>query len=163
RRVRAHPSRRHLALARDPAGMDGRGSQVGARRVPGARARAMLAAARRRALLDRGRPSAVRALAPARDRCVCALRGAQASARRRRPVLAGFPRAVVALTCTIGRMPRAIVLVAVALIVATTGCGGGDPPQQAPKASASVQGPVQGVPDWVPIYPGAKVSGAETR
>jgi hypothetical protein len=56
-------------------------------------------------------------------------------------------------------MPRAIALLAVTLMVLTTACGGGDPQPQAPKASASVQG----VPDWVPIYPGARVSGAETR
>ena len=55
-------------------------------------------------------------------------------------------------------MLRAIAGLAVALLPLTTACSGG-PQQEGGSGSASVPG----VPDWVPIYPGAKVSGAETR
>ena len=54
---------------------------------------------------------------------------------------------------------RAIVLVAAAsLALSTTACSGG-PQQEASGGSAAVRG----VPDWVPMYPGARVSGVETR
>ncbi len=54
---------------------------------------------------------------------------------------------------------RAILLVAAAsLALSTTACSGG-PAQESAGASTSVRG----VPDWVPIYPGAKVTGVETR
>src|SRR5712692_9010722 len=56
-------------------------------------------------------------------------------------------------------MLRAIALIAVAsLVLATTACSGG-PQQEAGGGSASGHGS----PDWVPIYPGAKVSEIETR
>lgn len=51
-----------------------------------------------------------------------------------------------------------VVIVATWLALVTGGCSGG-PPQEAPSGSAAVAG----VPDWVPIYPGARVSGVETR
>src|SRR5437667_1957315 len=58
-----------------------------------------------------------------------------------------------------GMLVRAITLVAaVALVLATTACGGGGPQQEARPGPAA-----QGLPDWVPVYPGARVSGIETR
>jgi hypothetical protein len=53
---------------------------------------------------------------------------------------------------------RAIVLVA-SLALSTTAYSGGGPQQEASGGSAAIRG----VPDWVPIYPGARVSGVETR
>jgi hypothetical protein len=58
------------------------------------------------------------------------------------------------MTCTIERMLRAI-----ALILLTTACSGGGPQGETAAGSPSAHG----VPDWVPIYPGARVSGGETR
>jgi hypothetical protein len=54
---------------------------------------------------------------------------------------------------------RAITLVgAVVIALATTACSGDGPQQEARPGPA-----VQGLPDWVPVYPGARVSGIETR
>lgn len=56
-------------------------------------------------------------------------------------------------------MHRVIVVVAtVSLVLSTTACSGG-PSQEAGSGSAGVRG----LPDWIPIYPGAKVSEIETR
>ena len=55
---------------------------------------------------------------------------------------------------------RAITLVAaVALVLATTACGGGGGPQQEARPGPAAQG----LPEWVPVYPGARISGIETR
>ena len=64
------------------------------------------------------------------------------------------------MTCIIERMHRVIVLAAtVLLVLSTTACSGG-PSQETGSGSAAVRG----LPDWIPIYPGAKVvSEIETR
>jgi hypothetical protein len=56
-------------------------------------------------------------------------------------------------------LARAFTLIAaVAVALSTTGCSDGAQPETRPAPAAT-----QGVPDWVPIYPGARVSAVDTR
>jgi hypothetical protein len=58
-----------------------------------------------------------------------------------------------------GPSARAMALVASASLALSTAACGGSPQQESGGESASVHG----VADWVPIYPGVRVSGIERR